>query len=515
MHQAEQATRPLAEYVGILDAQGIVRAAHLTDRTARVEFATDDSRAVRPHTLFVCKGAAFKRAYLLEAIEAGAIAYVSEVDYEVGDDAPQVACILVSDIRRALAVLADAAYDHPSARVKVCGFTGTKGKTTCVYYTKSILDAHARARGVPQSAFLTGVEYRDGVEEGSSKLTTPESFELQRRIAHAAAADTGVLTMEVSSQALKRDRTFGVDFAVGVFTNFGEDHISPIEHPTLEDYFASKLRIFAQSRVGVVNLDMPEASEVLRAAQACERIVTYSMVRDDADVRLRSFAPCDAGMRAEVVTPGAPEGFAVTVPTPVKFNVGNALAAIAAAEVLGATPQDMALGLRTARVPGRMELYPSHDRMILGVVDFAHNGMSLQTMLEDLRANYPDRELAVVFGATGGKGIDRRETMGIAAGKLADRMIFTEDDPGPEDPAEICAAIARAAEAQGNHEWQIVLDRVEAIRRLVRETTRPAVVVVTGKGCESEMKRATGSEPCPRDSDTLQQALADREAGLL
>ena len=130
-------------------------------------------------------------------------------------------------------------------------------------------------------------------------------------------------------------------------------------------------------------------------------------------------------------------------------------------------------------------------------------------MLRDLRGNYPDREIAVVFGATGGKGIDRRETMGTAAGRLADRIVITEDDPGPEDPADICETISRFVSAQGNDNWQIVLDRSEAIRTAVRETEGRALVVVTGKGAERWMKRGGVDVPYEPDGVQLDRALAE------
>ena len=219
------------------------------------------------------------------------------------------------------------------------------------------------------------------------------------------------------------------------------------------------------------------------------------------------------GIVAHVHTPRFEDD--VLIATPVKFNVSNALGAIACAEALEIEPEAIVHGFERLRVPGRMELYGTTSGSIVGVVDFAHNGMSLETMLVDLRENYPDRELAVVFGATGGKGVDRRDTMGEAAGKYADRIVITEDDPGPEDPVDICRAIARAVEAQGNHNWQIVLDRPEAIRTCVRETTRPAVVIVTGKGHETRMLRKYGAEPCEADGPLLERALADLEAGTL
>lgn len=511
MAPAPQITCQLSHYIDVLRAGGVL--VSVSDPAAGgvpVAHATDDSRAALPQTLFVCKGAAFKREYLLGAIESGAVAYVSEVDYEVSRDLGRsVPCLLVSDIRRALGLLADAAHDHPSGRVAVCAFTGTKGKTTSAYYLKSVLDAHARLAGGRAAGLFTSVEFDDGVNSGASKLTTPEAFQLEQQIANAAASGMEHVVMEASSQALKYDRTLGVEFAVGAFTNIGEDHISPIEHPTLEDYFASKLKIFSQSRVAVVNLDMDRAAEVLAAARAagCERVITYSLKDSSADVFASDLANTDRGIIARVRTPRFTAD--VLVATPVKFNIANALGAIACAEGLGIEQEAIVHGFESLRVPGRMELYPTSDGRILGVVDFAHNGMSLETMLRDLRGNYPDRELAVVFGATGGKGVDRRETMGTAAGRYADRIVITEDDPGPEDPADICETISRFIEAEGNHAWQIVLDREEAIRTAVRETEGRAVVIVTGKGHEDRMLRANGAEPCEPDGPVLERALAE------
>lgn len=207
-----QMTRSLGSYADVLADAGIV----LEDvrdeaRGIEIAYATDDSRRVVPRTLFVCKGAAFRREYLLQALAAGAVAYVSEVDYEVdGEVGHEVPRVLVNDIRTALGLLADAAYDHPSGRVKVCAFTGTKGKTTSAYYLRSILSEHAREMGRPVPALLTGVEYDDGVERGDSLLTTPESFELERRFANAASVGCEHVVMEASSQAIKFRRTLGV-----------------------------------------------------------------------------------------------------------------------------------------------------------------------------------------------------------------------------------------------------------------------------------------------------------------
>lgn len=523
MPHAHQTPHALHDYVTLLERAGIVASAPSDPDTLKLDIAaaTDDSRAARPGTLFVCKGAAFKRDYLLGALEAGAVAYVSERDY--GVDAP---AILVTDIRRALGLIADLAWDHPSGELAVCALTGTKGKTTTAYYLRGVLNADAERAAAEAGAdsdgagagstaagragLLSSIHFDDGCEQGISKLTTPEAFELERRLANAAASGMRHLVMEASSQALKYDRTLGVRFAVGAFLNIGEDHISPIEHPTFEDYFASKLKIFAQSDTAVVNLDMDHAERVLeaaRTAEGCARVVTFSMKDPAADVFCEQVVHTETGVEATVRTPRFTR--VVAVPTPVRYNVENALAAVACAEALGVREEAIVHGLSGVVVPGRMELYPTRSGRIIGIVDFAHNGMSLETMLRDLRESYPDRELCVVFGATGGKGLDRRETMGTAAGRFADRIVITEDDPGPEDPADICATIARFVEAEGNHAWQIVLDRPEAIRTAVRETERPAVVIVTGKGHETRMIRKHGAEPCEADGPLLKRALEE------
>ena len=502
---ASQRIRSLGEYLKILRAHDALVAepeggAALADLPIR--WVSCDSKAVRPSTLFICKGASFKRAYLVEAISQGAVAYIAERDLGVN-----VPFIHARDIRRALGILSDAAWDHPSGSIKVCAFTGTKGKTTSVFYLRSILTARARRTGGHDPAYLTGVTYDDGVEAGESVLTTPEAPELERRIANAVAADCDVLVMEASSQALKLHRTLGVEFAVGAFTNFAEDHISPIEHPTVEDYLASKLMLFRNCRTAVVNLDMGVAMRVCEAAASCERVLTYSLVDEGADIYLERWERTAEGLAATVRTPC----FAcdLTLPTPAYFNLANALGAIACAVALGAEAEDIVAGLAHVRVSGRMEVYPSASGQVVGVVDYAHNGMSLTALLSEMRESYPDRELTVVFGATGGKGLDRRDTMGAAAGKLADRIIITEDDPGPEDPADICEAIARAVAAEGSHAWEIVLDRPQAIAQAVAGAKRPAVVVVTGKGNDAFMLRRGVREPYEPDGEQLARLLAD------
>lgn len=313
--------------------------------------------------------------------------------------------------------------------------------------------------------------------------------------------------MEASSQALKYGRVIGMDADVGIFVNIGEDHISPREHPDLEDYFTSKLKLFEQCRVAVVNLDCDKADRVLAAAKAhCERVVTYSETDPAADVYAANVRKEDGLTLFRLRTPRYEDDFSMAMPG--LFNVGNALAAIAAAEVYGVPQNYVKAAVAVAAAPGRMEHYAAKTGGLSVIVDYAHNGMSLTALLKTARAEFPGREVTVVFGCTGDKGLDRREGMGTAAGRYADRIILTEDDPGHEAVEDICADTGVFI-AKFGKSYTVEPDRPTAIRRAIFGCTRPAVVVLSGKGCEQSQKRANGPEPCAPDGLLARQALED------
>ena len=257
--------RPLGEYLSLLEQEGLLAGPvpDGLDRSAPVALVSCDSRNVVPGTLFLCKGSHFREEFLEAARERGAFLYAGEALYP---DCP-LPGLRLTDLRRAMALLADLCYGHPSGRLNVVGFTGTKGKSTSAYYLKSVLDAWRASLGEGETGVISSIDTYDGVERFESHLTTPEPLDLQRHLAHAADAGLEYLTMEVSSQALKYHRTLCTRFAAACFLNIGYDHVSPVEHPDFEDYFASKLKLFAQSEVNCVNLDSDHAGRILEAAR--------------------------------------------------------------------------------------------------------------------------------------------------------------------------------------------------------------------------------------------------------
>lgn len=457
-----------------------------------------DSRTNRPDSLFFCKGQQFKATYLEKAIQNGAVFYVSETAYDVA-----IPGLIVSDIRQAMAVVADTFYDHPYQSFYTAGITGTKGKTTTASFLKAIMDAWAAQEQESVSGLISSTRVVTGQRDEAAVLTTPESLPLYQYLDEARQASLPFVTMEVSSQALKYHRTDGIIFDAVAFLNISEDHISPIEHPTFEDYFSSKLKIFKQGKLAVINKASDHYERIYNMAAASDtvqKIITIAVDDSSADIYATDCQPHGTGYRFTVNGTGEP--FNCRIQMSGVFNIANALVALAIAADYGVPREILANALTNVQIPGRMEHYQSADQRLHAIIDFAHNKLSLTALFQTAQQLYPGAKIGLVIGATGDKAISRRTGLAEAAAVYADHVIFTSDDPGSEDPLQIAKEMQEVAHQNGK-ETTIELDRPKAIAELFQwaaSESGPIVLLVAGKGNEDTMKTARGAEAYAGDS---------------
>lgn len=431
-----------------------------------------DSRDVVPGTLFFCKGASFKTEYLEAAIEKGATAYVSETDYNVS-----IPCIKVSNIREAMADMANEFYDYAWKAYPTIGITGSKGKSSTLYFVKSIFESAEK-----NMAFLSTIDTYDGIESFESHLTTPEALELHHHFANARDAKVDAFAMEVSSQGLKYDRTRGVIYSIGVFLNFGSDHIGEGEHSDVEDYFNSKLRLMSQCKIAIINKESDRFDKIYEAAKSspiCEKIITFSAKEDRFDYKL--------------AVPGS-------------FNIENGLAAVAIAKELGLSEEAIKEGLAKASVPGRMEIFENKEKEIVCIVDYAHSILSFDKLFSAVKEMYPAWRIEALFGCPGGKGLQRRVDLPRTVSKYADFVWVTEEDPGLEDVNVICEIVNEELKKCGTAS-KIVANRDEAIKEAITTAKPKTVIVLTGKGREEYMHRGTEYVPFTPETTQVERLL--------
>ncbi len=444
--------------------------------TFDIEGIAYDSRQVRPNYLFVAlKGQSQDGAQHIEdALRRGAVAIVSEEDRW---PKRTMAHVRMEDARQAMAEIACAFYDHPSQKVDLVGITGTNGQTTTSFMLRDILAEEGRKPGL-----IGTVRYEIGGRVIPATRTTPEAPDVQFMLDQMARSGCRSAVMEVSSHALDQKRTYGTDFDVGIFTNLTRDHLD--YHHDMAAYFAAKMHLFQdlgqlrKSASAVVNLDDPWGQQLANTHGLKARLLTYGL-HEAADVRAEDVELDARGTRFTVHTPWGSSDAHLRLLG--RFNVSNALAAIAAAGALGIPPERAAAVLAGMRpVPGRLEAVPN-EKGIHAFVDYAHTDDALSHVLTSLRELKP-RRLIVVFGCGGSRDRTKRPIMGAVANRLADYALVTSDNPRREDPQAILDEVGAGMVHRERVEFQ--LDRERAIARAV-EVARPGdILLVAGKGHE-------------------------------
>ena len=401
-----------------------------------------DARAVTPGALFFCipGKAADGHDFAAEAVRRGAVALVVERRLpEV--DVPQ---LVVPSVRGAMGPAAAEFFGRPSDMLEIASVTGTNGKTTTAFLLHAILDAAGR-----RPALLTNIRRVVGGAERPTGLNTPEAIDLQRLLREMLDAGDRSCAMEATSIGAAQGRLAGTRFRVLVFTNLTQDHLD--FHGTMDAYFAAKRALFEQADAAVVNVDDEWGR---RLAAELPGAVAFSGGDElGAALRLRG-----------------------------RFNRENAAGAVAAARVLGIGADAIRRGLESvAGIPGRFESVEAGQPFSV-IVDYAHTPDSLDNVLRTARELGPGR-LTVVFGAGGDRDRDKRPLMGRVAAARADRAIVTTDNPRSEDPRAIADEVA-------DGKLEIVLDRRTAIERALADARAGDVVVIAGKGADTQMEIA-------------------------
>src|SRR3954468_2612624 len=407
-----------------------------------------DARAVGPGSLFFCVPGAQVDGhdFAADAVAAGAVGLVVEraLDAEV----PQ---LVVTDVRAAMAPAADAFFEHPSEQLQVVGVTGTNGKTTTTFLLFAILAAAGRRPGL-----IGTIEARVGGERRGVKRTTPEAIDLQRLFREMLDAGDRSVALEASSHASALHRLDRVRFSVLVFTNLSHEHLD--FHADMEDYFQAKRRLFVDGRPpAAVNVGDDYGR---RLASELPDALTFGFA-DDAELGPAALDDVDLKLRG-------------------RFNAENALAAFAAARLLGVEDDAIVRGLESVRgVPGRFEAIDEGQPFEV-IVDYAHKPHALETLLRTARELASGGRVICVFGCGGDRDREKRPQMGKLASELADVVIVTNDNPRSEDPHAIIDAIVAGAAGP----VEVERDRARAIAQAIELARDGDVVLIAGKGAE-------------------------------
>ena len=382
--------------------------------------------------------------YIKEAIEAGASAIVIEegCDLKKINIPEDVTIIMAKDTREALAIISCNYYDNPSKKLKLIGVTGTKGKTTTTFMIKEILEKAGKKVGLVG----TIATYINGKKIQDSDRTTPESLELQRLFAKMVEENVEYVVMEVSSQSLKLHRVDGCQFDIVAFTNLSEDHISEKEHPDMQDYFESKLKLFKMCKTGFVNIDDIHGNKI--PAMFPESDITAYGIDNTGNFLAKDITITNSYVDFKVKITDRNERIKVDIPG--RFTVYNALAAIGICKKIGISSDIIKEALEKIKVPGRSEMIENKLNIPI-MIDYAHSPESLQNILQAV-SSYTRGRVISVFGCGGDRDSRKRPIMGEISGKVADYTIITSDNPRTEDPKLIVNEIEEGIKKQID-EW--------------------------------------------------------------
>ncbi len=476
-------------------------------RSAPVSALCYDSRLATEGTVFFCLVGKLLdgHTYAESAYRRGCRFFVAERELRLPSDA---VVLTVPDTRVALADCAAAFYGHPEKEMRLIGLTGTKGKTTTALLIQGLLN---RA-GIPAGYIGTnGVDYAG--YHFDTVNSTPESVDIYRHLRGMLDVGVRVCALEVSSQALWMGRTRGLCFDSVLFLNLSRDHIGGIEHPTYDHYRDSKRLLFTEHPALTCICNADDAAAAYMTAEILPPVRAFSTKDPSAAWYAEGILPVMEGDRPGTEFSVYRDGQAVCepwfLPLPGEFNVQNALAALAVVcERFGVEPSRARLLLSDVTVAGRFETVTSTALPgVTFVIDYAHNGVSLASILDALRA-YAPRRLICLFGSVGGRTKERRRDLAEAAAYRCDLCVLTADNPANEPVTDIIRDIDRAFPPDGCPRL-LEPDRETAIRKLVDMAEEGDVILLAGKGHETYQLIGAARIPFS-ETEILKEALRER-----
>ena len=437
-----------------------------------------DSRKVQKNSVFVAiKG--YKtdgHKFLQDAINKGAVAVVVEVENSIPDEFvahAQIAKIVVKDCRKALAELSKGFYKDPTSKLKLIGITGTNGKTTSTFILKNILQSTGHKTGL-----VGTIANYVGDLKIDSKLTTPESNDLNRLFYDMIQAGCSHSVMEVSSHSLILNRIYGLDFSAAIFSNITSDHLD--FHQTFEEYFKAKKILFdglSSDSFAIINSDDASGKEIIKDCKA--KIVTYG-ISNYSDYQIKNIRYDLNGTDFTITH----NNFDYSINTSLigTFNAYNATSAFATAHSLGIDANKIVEGIKSSpQIPGRFEVLGKGKKKV--IVDYSHTADSLEKALQAVREIVKDRnQVVTVFGCGGDRDKTKRPVMGKVASALSDKVFVTSDNPRTEDPFEIIEDIKKGI---SKNNYEVEEKREIAIAKAIQTSNEGAVVLIAGKGHEN------------------------------
>lgn len=429
-----------------------------------------DSRKVNEGDIFFCI-TGFKvdgHDFALSAVNNGAAVIVCERE-NVIEGLSDCIVVMVEDSRKALAVASSNFYGEPSKKLKMIGITGTNGKTTSTFMMKAILEEAGYKVGL-----IGTVANYIGDKKLASHRTTPESLELHQLLKEMVENDVEYCVMEVSSHSLALSRVYGIEFTVGIFTNLTQDHLD--FHKTFENYYNSKLILFKNSRVSIINSDDDYGLRILRDISSSK--ITYGLNNSctitAGNINMRSNG-------TDFLMKYNDKDINVNLNIPGRYNIYNALGSAAACLNEGVSLLNVQKGLDRVFVPGRCEIVSKHYNLDFEIIiDYAHSPDGLENILKTAR-EFTNNRLISVFGCGGDRDKTKRPIMGNIASELSDIAIVTSDNPRTEEPLSIIKEILTGIKKDN---YEIIENRKDAIKRAIEIARKGDVVVVAGKGHE-------------------------------